>query len=284
MEWIANSSYNASRPSFQIATVFTNQSSNHLKRNFEWEGEASEAASDDLETYDDSDFSSGTNTECEFTDSEGKPNPFHKYLEAPGIVSQSLSPMNGYIFKRESPTLKKYYNRFYPAKGMPQISFIKPEPLLSHSSGLNQRNPNLVGLLQIEDSQIGGLETKSSQISMSLKKKWVCNGYPQASFYKKLDVDEMDQRLKSLMERLSSHQSLLKPAQNSTLRNYSSPKIYPTTMKYPESFLGPNHTSSSKACFHLYHPSIHKNGKVNSEESHHQSGNVTQRSTSPKKI
>ena len=31
-------------------------------------------------------------TECEFTDSEGRPNPFHKHMEVPKIVIQAGSP------------------------------------------------------------------------------------------------------------------------------------------------------------------------------------------------
>ena len=67
------------------------------------EGSSTEVGSEDLSSDEDtdndedmsdfgSDFSSGTATECEFTDSEGRPNPFHKQLEVPDIVVEPGSP------------------------------------------------------------------------------------------------------------------------------------------------------------------------------------------------
>ena len=52
---------------------------------------------DSFEDDDDSEFDSDLNvseslTECEFTDSEGRPNPFHKHIEVPKIVIQAGSP------------------------------------------------------------------------------------------------------------------------------------------------------------------------------------------------
>ena len=50
-----------------------------------------EDTDDDMSDFG-SDFSSGSATECEFTDSEGRPNPFHKQLEVPDIVVEPGSP------------------------------------------------------------------------------------------------------------------------------------------------------------------------------------------------
>ena len=52
---------------------------------------------DSFDDDDDSEFDSDLNvseslTECEFTDSEGRPNPFHKHIEVPKIVIQAGSP------------------------------------------------------------------------------------------------------------------------------------------------------------------------------------------------
>ena len=52
-------------------------------------------SSDEDEDSFDSDLNvSESLTECEFTDSEGRPNPFHKHIEVPKIVIQAGSPGN----------------------------------------------------------------------------------------------------------------------------------------------------------------------------------------------
>ena len=69
------------------------------KWSFKWEFQQL-YFSDIIESSDeeeDSDFDSDLNvseslTECEFTDSEGRPNPFHKHIEVPKIVIQAGSP------------------------------------------------------------------------------------------------------------------------------------------------------------------------------------------------
>eukprot|EP00092_Neocalanus_flemingeri_P024414 GFUD01026470.1.p1 GENE.GFUD01026470.1~~GFUD01026470.1.p1 ORF type:complete len:1877 (-),score=478.06 GFUD01026470.1:313-5943(-) len=55
--------------------------------------------------------------------------------------------------------------------------------------------------------------TLSGVLSNNLKKNWVTPGVPQSGqTHRKVDQSEIDARLKSLMDRLSSQQSLLKPA------------------------------------------------------------------------
>ena len=61
----------------------------------------------------DSDFASDLNnseslTECEFTDSEGRPNPFHKHIEVPKIVIEAGSPAVR-EFDRVAPAGQRVY-------------------------------------------------------------------------------------------------------------------------------------------------------------------------------
>ncbi len=160
-----------------------------------------------------SEFSSGTNTECEFTDSEGKPNPFHKELEVPKIVIEPGSPLASTRRNVES-------NKYFPApKYVEQKIGLetreKSEPSLSsltYASRLQYKTPNLSGRLQSEETRQAGYVTRSTQRALSLKKNWVSDAPANMATGKKSDTAEMDSRLKSLMERLSNQQSLLKPA------------------------------------------------------------------------
>ena len=87
-----------SQPRTSVASPKKRRSNNRLKNNEA--GSSTEVGSEDLSSDEDtddmsdfgSDFSSGTATECEFTDSEGRPNPFHKQLEVPDIVVEPGSP------------------------------------------------------------------------------------------------------------------------------------------------------------------------------------------------
>ena len=65
------------------------------------------------EEEEESDFDSDLNvseslTECEFTDSEGRPNPFHKHIEVPKIAIQACSPRAGH-FDRVAPAGQRVY-------------------------------------------------------------------------------------------------------------------------------------------------------------------------------
>jgi len=160
-----------------------------------------------------SEFSSGTNTECEFTDSEGKPNPFHKELEVPKIVIEPGSPL-------ASTRRIVEPNKYFPApKYVEQKIGLetreRSEPSLSsltYASRLQYKTPNLSGRLQSEETRQAGYVTRSTQRALSLKKNWVSDAPANMATGKKTDAAEMDSRLKSLMERLSNQQSLLKPA------------------------------------------------------------------------
>ena len=91
----------------------------------------------------------------------------------------------------------------------------KSEPSLSsltYASRLQYKTPNLSGRLQSEETRQAGYVTRSTQRALSLKKNWVSDAPANMATGKKSDAAEMDSRLKSLMERLSNQQSLLKPA------------------------------------------------------------------------
>ena len=91
----------------------------------------------------------------------------------------------------------------------------KSEPSLSsltYASRLQYKTPNLSGRLQSEETRQAGYVTRSTQRALSLTKNWVSDAPANMATGKKSDAAEMDSRLKSLMERLSNQQSLLKPA------------------------------------------------------------------------
>ena len=68
-----------------------------------------EGSSEDERDSFDSDLNASESlTECEFTDSEGRPNPFHKHMEVPKIVIQAGSPAIGH-FDRVAPPGQRIY-------------------------------------------------------------------------------------------------------------------------------------------------------------------------------
>ena len=145
-----------------------------------------------------SDFSSGTNTECEFTDSEGKPNPFHKELEVPKIVIEPGSP----VAPRHQARAEQV--RIYPArKYVQQKVELESKELsepnlasLTYASRLQYKTPNLSSRLQSEDVKQAGYVTRSTQRALSLKKNWVSDNPTTVTTGKKSDAVEMDNRLK----------------------------------------------------------------------------------------
>ena len=71
------------------------------------ESELQSESEEEEESLDD--FSgSESNSECEFTDSEGRPNPFHKELEVPSILIEPGSP--------EVPGMRRYPEDIIEAK------------------------------------------------------------------------------------------------------------------------------------------------------------------------
>lgn len=161
---------------------------------------------DDEETdSEDFDLSSGTATECEFTDSEGKPNPFHKQLEPPKIVIQPGSPL-----------LKRLDGRTRPLLDKGKETGPKPyDPAsMSIAAQYQYKTPNLSDRLRSEQQKSTTvMQDYSTRRALNLKKNWVSEAQTNVATKKKVDSAEIDNRLKSLMDRLSSQQKLLKPAE-----------------------------------------------------------------------
>ena len=155
-------------------------------------------------------------TECEFTDSEGRPNPFHKQLDVPQIVIESGSPSTN--FDNVAPAGQRVYPHSESEESeieIPGHRFKSP----SYTSRYQYKTPNVQDRLKkSEETRVGGT-VRSAQRALSLKKNWVSHDSQNGDkFPKKGDsaIDKapnaMDERLKSLVDRLSSQQSLLKPA------------------------------------------------------------------------
>ena len=142
---------------------------------------------------------------------------------------------------------------------------------LTYASRLQYKTPNLSGRLQIEEVKQAGLVTRSTQRALSLKKNWVSDAPASVTTGKKSNAAEMDGRLKSLMERLSNQQSLLKPADKPSSQMEHMLKNFPssssrmglsqssTSLRDPAKFKSPpplttpgSHAQGSMANYHFY--------------------------------
>ena len=203
------------------------------------EGTSTEVGSEDLSSDEDtddddtsdlgSDFSSGTATECEFTDSEGRPNPFHKQLEVPDIVVEPGSP---------AVQLRRPYKRgtVLDLQNLPERPAAPAQKMLvtsndggggmssmTYDSRLQYKTPNVTGRVQTEKTKDQSLvQDFSTRRALNSKKNWMSDAAdakkaagtsnPPSKKNSEAALAEIDNRLKSLMDRLSSQQSLLKPA------------------------------------------------------------------------
>ena len=79
--------------------------------------------------------------------------------------------------------------------------------------------------------------TLSGVLSNNLKKNWVTPSAPASQTQRKVDQAEIDARLKSLMDRLSSQQSLLKPAEkpSAQMQHYMQSTATPSLRKLSDS-------------------------------------------------
>ena len=181
------------------------------------------SSSDDSDDSDsESSFDSELNvseslTECEFTDSEGRPNPFHKQMEVPSIVVGS--PNN---FDSVPPPGQ----RIYPNSASDDEVEYKRFPSPSYKARYQYKTPNVSDRLKkTEESVVKAAklsQARSTQRALNLKKNWVSyeaqnNGFGSRKVESQTAKDpvkngQTDDRLQSLMDRLSSQQSLLKPA------------------------------------------------------------------------
>ena len=157
-------------------------------------------------------FSSATATECEFTDSEGRPNPFHKEIEEGRVVGP------------ESPGASRriYAQHLIPAPADPTKQNLRPpeayEPTLTYSNRYQYKTPNLSDRLRSEQqTTTAKVQDFSTRRALNLKKNWVSEAAADPAAKKKAseekDKGQIDSRLKSLMDRLSNQQKLLKPAE-----------------------------------------------------------------------
>merc|ERR1712223_1720171 len=174
----------------------------------------SETDSDlDHETASLGEFSgSETNTECDYTDSEGRPNPFHKELEVPSILIEPGSP--------DVPGMRRYPEDIIEANSSKTTSGVSSDNLNFSANRFQYKTPNLADdLAKKEKSAVANSQYigRSTQRAFNLKKHWVtdANAHGAGAQNKSNDTEkktELDNRFKSLMDRLSNQQKLLKPA------------------------------------------------------------------------
>ena len=146
------------------------------------DGTSTEVGSEDLSSNQDSgdssdfgsEFSSGTATECEFTDSEGRPNPFHKQLEIPNIVVEPGSPVTGH---RKGVVLDQVLER--PGAPVDKMLVTSKEggggmSSMTYDSRLKYKTPNVTDRLITEQTKSKGvLQDFSTRRALNLKKNWV---------------------------------------------------------------------------------------------------------------
>ena len=210
----------------------------------EHEEESDSESSDDLESEQSEDeeseeesldeFSgSESNSECEFTDSEGKPNPFHKELEVPSILIQPGSPaelpgMRRYpedIIEAKVPTsiLTNQPNRYQYKTPNYDSELAKKEKSSTSSNYVGRSTQRAFNLKkhwamsadqQPKQQQINSMSTNNITTTNNTVKSYNTAKNNDANLITKKSVEksEIDNRLKSLMDRLSNQQKLLKPA------------------------------------------------------------------------
>ena len=135
----------------------------------------------------------------------------------PKIVIEPGSPLTSSTRRKApvEPIKQSYPSQKYIEQKIGLETRERSEPSLSsltYASRLQYKTPNLSGRLQTEEVRQAGYVTRSTQRALSLKKNWVSDAPANMATGKKTDAAEIDSRLKSLMERLSNQQSLLRPA------------------------------------------------------------------------
>ena len=162
----------------------------------------SNAESEESESESVDEFSgSETNTECDFTDSEGRPNPFHKELEVPSILIDAGSP--------EVPGMRRYPEDIIEANTRPAA-----ENNSNYSGNRLYKTPNLADKPKEPSTTTSNYIGRSTARAFNLKKHWVSDASNAKTNDKNsMGKTEVDNRLKSLMDRLSNQQKLLKPAE-----------------------------------------------------------------------
>ena len=154
---------------------------------------------------------SETNTECDFTDSEGRPNPFHKELEVPSILIEPGSP--------EVPGMRRYPEDIIEANSSKTTNGASLENLNYSANRFKYKTPNLTDdLAKNQKSAVANSAYvgRSTQRAFNLKKHWVSDANAHGAGAQNTSNAEkksdLNNRFNSLMDRLSNQQKLLKPA------------------------------------------------------------------------
>ena len=158
-----------------------------------------------------SDESSSDESELRNLDERyNKRNPF----TVPKIVVQPNSPIPGTSTPKQmlSPSNSGIPDAHHVAQTVPlgptPFGTALYQPSLSSLMKYQYKTPTMTSSHQPTTQY----RTLSGVLSNNLKKNWVTNAPQTGQTHRKVDQSEIDARLKSLMDRLSSQQSLLKPA------------------------------------------------------------------------
>ncbi len=244
----------------------------------------SEDSSEDSEEDSLDDFSgSETNTECDFTDSEGRPNPFHKELEVPSILIDAGSP--------DVPGMRRY----------PE-DIVESNSKRTTANNLNSafsatkyqyKTPNLVDEAKKESTVGSNYVGRSTARAFNLKKNWVSDASSLSQNQNKpngVQKKQLDDRFKSLMDRLSNQQKLLKPAEkpstqmehfmkrttmNNPIKSISTDPLITSPLKSPgvvfSRQISENVTSSSKFSYPPPYKSVGMSNGVSAGNIHESS-------------
>jgi len=130
-------------------------------------------------------------------------------------VLQSKIPAVCFVLQKEFPSPQKCCYGQNPKRTIqeyprtPEVSV----PYLGYFNRLEYKTPTLSERLKSDEVFHNAYMARSTERAFNLKKNWVNENNVQISTFKKIDAAEMDSKLKNVLERLSSQQSLLKPAE-----------------------------------------------------------------------
>jgi len=174
---------------------------NRVRRRGKRVSSSDEGSTDDTDSYSDTDTEDEEIREIERRDN----NPFNN-LSIPKIVVEPNSPVIG----RRGPH-PQYVAQTVPLGGPTPPGTGLYKPLMSSLSKYQYKTPDYT-LNNTKQAPAPYYRTTDGAVSNNLKKNWVSGPTNPNQAQKKVNQSEIDTRLKSLMDRLSNQQSLLKPA------------------------------------------------------------------------
>jgi len=165
-----------------------------------------EVSSSDGDTSDDSDDTDSTedSSDEELREIERRDNNPFNNIQIPKIVVEPNSPLTN---RRDVDP--KYVSQVVPLTGPTPPGTGLYKPSMSSLAKYQYKTPDFTNKPVTQGPHY---RTLSGAVSNNLKKNWVSAPNNSNQMQKKVDQSEIDARLKSLMDRLSSQQSLLKPA------------------------------------------------------------------------